>query len=117
MGSIGVIGALCGLGVWLIVVGLVRRPRPLAELAAEIARPHTRQSALGAAGPWERFAGRLVGSSIGPQTRAADLAVAERTPASHAVDCLQSAVLLAGLGVALGVVGSLAGVAVPGLVV
>jgi Flp pilus assembly protein TadB len=117
MASIAAVGAIFGLGVWLIVAGLARRPRPLAELAADIARPNTRQTALQTAGTWEQFAARLVGARFGPQTKAADLAVAERTPASHAVDCLQSAVLLAGLGVGIGMAASLAGVAVPGLIV
>jgi tight adherence protein C len=117
MASIALLGAAGGFGVWLIVVGLVRRPRPLAELAADISRPRARQAVLGDDGPWERWAARLVGASFGPRTSPADLAVAEHTAASHAVDCLQSAVLLAGLGVAFGVAASLAGVAVPGLVV
>ena len=117
MGSLAVVGAVAGLGVWLIVVGLMRRPRPLGELAAELARPHTARPALANRGLWERFAARLVGVNVGPRTKAADLAVAERTPTVHAIDCVQSAVLLAGLGVGLGVAATIGGVGVPGVVI
>jgi len=116
MRSIAFVGAVLGVGVWLVVVGLVRRPKPLVDLAADVARPHI-QSKSQAGVPWERVAARVVSARVGPQTKASDLAVTERSPASHAVDCLQSAVLLAGLGVALGVAASIAGVAVPGVVI
>jgi Flp pilus assembly protein TadB len=112
MVTIAVLGALGGVGLAMVVAGLVRQPRPLAELAGHVAEDRSSHTYLDPAGAWQRVALRLVGPRMTPG-KAADLAVTERTGASHAVDCLQSAVLLGALPVGVAVGAQLTGFSVP----
>jgi Flp pilus assembly protein TadB len=94
-GPVALLGGAAGLGLWLVAVGLVRRPRPLAELAADLERDRSDAGVLDAGSRWQRLAVRVGGRS---STRLrADLEVTERSAVQHAIDRCSTALLLTAL--------------------
>ena len=105
------IGAAAGLGLWCIAAGLIRQPRPLAQLAMDLERDRGDGGRVDAASGWQRFAVRIAGRT--GSTIRADLEVTERTAAQHAIDRLSTALLLVGLPAGAALTAAIAGVAFP----
>jgi len=104
-------GAVVGLGVWCVVAGLVRQPRPLAELAADLERDRSDAGLIDASTRWQRLAVSVAGRSS-PRF-VSDIEITERSASQHAIDRLSTALLLAGLPMGAAVAAGLAGVAIP----
>jgi len=113
--SVALLGAVVGLGVWCVIAGLIRRPRPLGALAADLERDRSDAGLIDASTRWQRLAVAVAGRSS-PRL-ASDLAVTERSGAQHAIDRLSTVLLLAGLPVAAAVAAGVAGVTVPAVTV
>jgi Flp pilus assembly protein TadB len=113
--AIALLGGLAGLGGWLVVAGLTRRPRPLAELAAELERDRSDAAVVDAASRWQRIA---VGVAWrGTARLRAELEVTERTGVQHAIDRCSTALLLTALPIVIGIAAAMTGVHVPTAVV
>jgi tight adherence protein C len=122
-----VLGAMIGLGAWLILVGLLPPHRSLADVIAEALAPSPPEpptisegpgEATGWAARWGRpFAGLLTGLGLPRRRIRQDLAVLDRPVEQHLAE--QATAALAGLltppllGVAAAVVGIDVGIAVP----
>ncbi len=100
-GPIALLGGLTGLGIWLVAAGVIRRPRPLAELAANLERDRSDTAAIDAASRWQRVAVSIAGHSSARLR--ADLEMTERTAVQHAIDRCSTALALTALPVAIGI--------------
>jgi tight adherence protein C len=109
--TVAVFGAVLGLGAWCVIAGLVRQPRPLAALAADLERDRGDAGLVDASTRWQRVAVAAAGRTS-PRL-ASDLEVTERSASQHAIDRLSTVLLLAGLPLAAAIVAGLAGVGVP----
>lgn len=109
--GVAAVGGVGGVGLWLIVVGLVPRRRSLADLAAEVGRDRSGSATVATVGWWQRLAVRWFAGRPS-RSRAADLAVLERSDTQHAVDVLSSTVVLPAVVLACALIAGVAGVGV-----
>ena len=114
MRALLVCGAGAGLGAFVVWRALAPRPVPLDALAARLARPASPGRRPASLGP---LAVRLAGRRLGEAERAAQLALAGRSPERHALAKAAGAAAGAGVVVAFAAVLGVAGLAPPAGVV
>ncbi|MFP5377361.1 MAG: hypothetical protein ACLGIO_11365, partial [Acidimicrobiia bacterium] len=110
MSALVVCGAGAGLGAFVVWRALAPRPVPLDALAARLARPASPGGRPASLGP---LALHLAGRRLGQAERAAQLALAGRSPEYHALAKAAGAAGGAGVVVAFAAVLGFAGLAPP----